>query len=893
MATVVPKASGTKFSDVNGFYRVEAQNLGICQSSTGYISAAFSSTATTYNVTIPVTFANAGNCMGIMVVVYIGGTSGTTDRSLVVELQENVDGTWTTRTSETITALQLRGDQSPPYQGYYNRIIGIDFSTPYAVDTTASKWRFNFYRTGGTGGSLYLVQTTTGAPTFATWCNTSVSLGASDTLCVTKRTIVDRSQVLDVAALATGDTVNGVCCVIAGTIDQTEYMLDWENSPASSYELEFKGNVLFGDYSSMRIGSEASPIPLAKQAIIAFNAGSLGTYGNSSAQTPSFRPTIYNSASYTTAMGRMSFWGEYPTKFQTKITAEVAIDQKDISVEDDMTAIWSAGDKIVVSKQDSTAGDQTIYEIASLTATTITTTANIATTKRFADGYVLKLGGCGIRIYRKQSDTYLSYFVPLYGTLAEMTFNGIETQNATIGNGATSLFYLRPKPDWQTKHSLKNIVTWALTTSSGAFSTTQITPEKGVEFENIYTFRRSADNNRYFPKLKSYGYVAGEKTAKNIYIYNMYTTSEGTQVTGAYGLGKQSYEDVYIFDYGNSSSQGGFYLYSIGGSYKNINIWGLRGANAAYGALRIGQCVDVEVDGVNIDNCYMGVNAGVYFTKNLVIKDLTFGGVIPSILYDLSGQLGIIADITFENAQGMDNRDSSFMSDAVSGSMIKFTDFDGVSNDDQVYGVAGKFQRCGDSLTDTTVHTSGAGKYSLRFEPDGGTTPHEWSQDVPTGNIKNKDMSVSIWIKINNANYYAGTHQLPRLDVNYDNGTHAYCQASETTEWQRLDVPFAPTTEFGKITVGVSGYTDATGSDAYFYIDDCSVLYPAGYSLNLSGLDNWSNALPVTPTISQVVADAGTLWDALVENHTASGSTGKKLNDLKNPSVLIDGEVIL
>ena len=651
-------------------------------------------------------------------------------------------------------------------------------------------------------------------------------------------------------------------------------MLDWENPPTSSYELEFKGNVMFGDYSSIRVGSEASPIPLAKQAIISFNAGSLGTYGTSSVQTPGFKTAMFVSVSYTTCMGRMVFWGEYPTKFQTQIAAEVAIGQKDISVEDDMTAIWSAGDKIVVSKQNGVAGDTTIYEIASLTATTITTTANIATYKRYAGGYVLKLGGCGIFIYRKQNTDYYCHLQPYYGNLAEFTLNGVQLQSMSAVSGSTTYFYYRPQPSWQKKHSIKNIVSWATSSNATYIFGSNVTPEKGIEFENIYLFRMSLDTSRYFPKLKSYGFIAGEKTVKNLYIHSMYTTSEGAQATGASGLGKQSYENVYIFDRNSSNSQGSFFVYSIGGSYKNINLWGMRGTATVTGAFRIGQSVDVTVDGIKIDNCNLGVNFDVYFTKNLVIKDLEFGEVIPSILYDLSGQLGIISDVIFEDAIGMDNRDSSFMADAVSGSTIKFTNFDGVINNDQVFTVAGKFQRCGDGLTDTTVHTSGTGKFSLRFEPDGGTIPHDWQQEVPTGDIQNKDMSVSIWVKINNANYWAGTNQLPRLYVNYDNGTTTYCQAAETTEWQKLSVPFKPTTTFGKIIVKIDGYTDATGSDVYFYIDDCSILYPAGYALNLSGIDDWSNALPVTPTISQVIADAGTVWDAKRENHTVTDSFG-------------------
>jgi len=71
-----------------------------------------------------------------------------------------------------------------------------------------------------------------------------------------------------------------------------------------------------------------------------------------------------------------------------------------------------------------------------------------------------------------------------------------------------------------------------------------------------------------------------------------------------------------------------------------------------------------------------------------------------------------------------------------------------------------------------------------------------------------------------------------------------------------------------------------------------SVLYPAGVALNLSGLDNWANAEPVTPSISQVTADAGTFWDAALDDHNVSDTFGEKVNKQKNPSMVVDGIVI-
>ena len=153
-------------------------------------------------------------------------------------------------------------------------------------------------------------------------------------------------------------------------------------------------------------------------------------------------------------------------------------------------------------------------------------------------------------------------------------------------------------------------------------------------------------------------------------------------------------------------------------------------------------------------------------------------------------------------------------------------------------------------------------------------------------------MTVAVWVKINNANYYAGTYQLPRLTIDYDNGTTAYAQATNKTDWQLLFITFTPTTTFGQITVTLSARTDATTTGAYVYIDDFTVLYPAGYKLNLGGLDDWANAMPVTPPIATVLS-ANDVWTASSTVDYGSDTMGNKVKVLKNASLLIDGEIIV
>jgi hypothetical protein len=161
-----------------------------------------------------------------------------------------------------------------------------------------------------------------------------------------------------------------------------------------------------------------------------------------------------------------------------------------------------------------------------------------------------------------------------------------------------------------------------------------------------------------------------------------------------------------------------------------------------------------------------------------------------------------------------------------------------------------------------------------------------WEQKVPTENIQNKTMSVGVWVNLANSAYWAGTHQMPRLTVNYDNGTLVTANATQTTGWQYIQVSFTPTTTYGQLTVSVSGKTDtATAGNRVFYIADMSVLYPAGHTIALGAMNTWANALPVMPSISTSVS-AADVW-AADPTKFGSATVGKKVNDIKNDTGLI------
>jgi hypothetical protein len=158
----------------------------------------------------------------------------------------------------------------------------------------------------------------------------------------------------------------------------------------------------------------------------------------------------------------------------------------------------------------------------------------------------------------------------------------------------------------------------------------------------------------------------------------------------------------------------------------------------------------------------------------------------------------------------------------------------------------------------------------MRFLPESSVNALNWSFDVATGNIQNQATDIGVWVYINNAAYYAGTHQMPRITVNYDNGSTSYGEAAQIVgSWQYIHAVFTPTTTYGKITVTLSARTDATSTNAYVYWDDFS----GGFLVN-TGMDLWGDGLPVPPAYSFNVT-AADFWDYAVSNATAAGSMGK------------------
>jgi hypothetical protein len=215
------------------------------------------------------------------------------------------------------------------------------------------------------------------------------------------------------------------------------------------------------------------------------------------------------------------------------------------------------------------------------------------------------------------------------------------------------------------------------------------------------------------------------------------------------------------------------------------------------------------------------------------------------------------------------------------GTRIRFKDFGAVAGAHRWYDNYGVYYATGAGLTDTTVRNSG--EFCVRMENPGyayGAASWAWDQFV--GNVQanpDKTVQISVWCKINNAAFWAGVSTMPRLTVNYDNGT-TFCPASaiatQTTGWQKLYLVFDPATSYPSCTVTLSMQTDAAGSNAYVYWADRSFAYPSGYVGETNTLKYWAGGMPIPEQISTALS-AQDVWNAASSTDYGAGSMGERI----------------
>lgn len=750
------------------------------------------------------------------------------------------------------------------YINYYTNSINFDnFDTDVSVDTTADKWML-LYRYNGTVGAPFMWPgITLNEYFFFAYCDNQVSFTDADTVVFAHYCDIDQSFTLG-GVLGDGETVEAVCALICSNpratgSDDVSFLRCL--NPTAPYTMTLKGAMIINGRAGFRVGTETNRVTAANQFKVVFDAPIVGTsYGNFNSVNG------YFSNSYRiSARGHIYMYGEYPTTIGTTLSANASSGQNKINVVGDISG-WSNGDTISIGNQTTNGnGELKTYTINSINGQEITLTGNLTGSTRASGGPVINFNSSrfGIVLYGN-SPAALSSTV-LVSHPSSIIIDGAYTHIYYHPGNDLARHYCDDSDDFVKGIIYKNIVCFSnLTGHYTMCGSSVIINRKGLTFENWWGYRMipmycSAAAQWYSSKSLS----SGTLTYKNVYIDSAYQGWTGGDNA-----------KVYIDNFNNCNQRASYGLYLAlkpGSIIKNVNIFYC----SSYAIYFNFTTVDTYFENIYLDG---GTNYGLGFTSTCVVLNTKFVNLqiaqrYPFLAGNILNSTGLI-NITLKNSKGL-----SFLysenNDAVLGTQYMIIDKEGVAGVDEVYSVAGNFVKCGTDLSDTTV--LGTNIYSLRFEPNLPGTPLEWVQTIPIGNIQSKTMVVMCKVKINSANYYAGAdYMLPRLTVTYDDGTETYAIASNSTSEQTLVVPFSPTTTYGQIKVKVSGYTDATGTDAYFYVGDGQVLYPAGHQINTGDFFLWADAMPVVPWIATNL-QAADVWAYLKDSIQTVGSIGEFL----------------
>jgi len=785
--------------------------------------------------------------------------------------QSGVHTCWISRDNVTLTYDQILTPKPgrTSHIGFYT-YVPFKFEGGYTVDTTVNKWQIRIYSTAaGTTGTYNILTTVSSGTVYcsAVWCDTQISHTDNDTLVVVDLIEIDKTAAIR-GILSAGDTTDAIAAIVCRSLGNSEdgfAKLRWKRNPVASYTFTVDGGIVIGFDAGVECGTRSNPIPYAKQAIWYFKTRTVGTAnsGISFCRTStSSRPSSGSS---------IIFCGEIPTHRFGILASDAVAGQNKITLTEDKSLSWNVGDRVYVGKSDVQGqGSVVVNTISSFNGAEITLNANIATNNRLTGGYVINFSrGYGIYIY---SQSQANPAIIMSADPNFFTFTGIYSFSVSLIAYSNSRYFIYagygniPLPN-QRKHEIEDCLFESGGTTFTSGMSIQTIGELGASVQRNLAFRCTGLYNvgAYYHALRK----SGRLLYKDNISLAIYTVGPGVPTTTNFkadfinNVIQNGYDAVSIYNQNTVSG--------IGCTYIGNTIWG---CNVG---LLLGSSVNAILKDNVVDKCRYGM---LVQTGSIILNFKDENSIFGVAAANGSNYIstGIYADMLIQSPSGDFTLDTTNMLDSILGTKIKIADNNDTINNDLVYSTFGNFQRCGDGLADATVHTSGTNKFSLRFSPNNNADTLDWQQYVPTGNIQSKTMAVSVWVKINSNVYYTGVHIKPTLRVNYDNGSILEIVSTPNTEWQLLTAVFTPTTTFGQIEITILGSTDAVSPDSYFYVDDMSVFFPAGSSLNLGGMDLWANAMPITPSIAtvSVASDSWAFPEAAI---SGEGTIGKKIKD--------------
>lgn len=788
--------------------------------------------------------------------------------------QSGTHTAWTIRTDSTLTYSQICGSQTNRVGVY---IVPFDFSPVYAVDTTASKWRINFIQTGGTTGT-WLINCSNHGATIAnlfhiayTDTNATFSSG-SDTLCVRHYLTIDQTATFEgTAATGTdyGGASNRYACIVfsnpSNPAPADVAYLKWQNAPAAAYDLTIKGRICLASYSGFRVGTAASPIPFAQQARILTSTNAGGIYSIGDGPRSAENSSLF-------------MYGAKPT-FRKSIVNGTALAGQKIVNTDDSTG-WTVGNKVFYGKMATDAAPTTSNTINAIAGTQITLTNNLSH-DLLDDGVIFVEQGYGIELIGTSSFRFNLFCY----SFANLIVDGVRMYEPAGGWGRQTQYAQNYPPNAGNYSAITMSDVVIDGTYIGGIATT--TPNVG----GLNILRAYSNGVCHAGVISGAEYISSFPCGATTYQdciqilcqNNLFATTSGIM----YGNPCKNLTISGNKLYNLVINQ--FPFFRINGqviTISNNEFYSVKttGTAAPYGCIGFETTVGVVCSGNTFNRCTTAYSqvANAFMLSGSSNGD-TFGNLTANT-QDL--QIGLSAFIQFQFNTPLSNVNflTTNYNQCLAPSRVAVVSENNTANKDTVYFPWGTLTKTGGSLADTTTRLGSGYAWKLTPTQTNGTDLFTWpgsdnanKQVIPSGNLQNKSPAVGIWVKINNAAYYAGTHTKPTLVVNYDNGTTVEVAATATTSWQRLAVSFTPLTTYGQYSWYLKAATDATGTNRDFYVDDFQNTYPNA-TVELGNLDLSANGEPVFPPVALNIISSAVGWDQRAADFNTDGTFGNFVN---------------
>lgn len=576
--------------------------------------------------------------------------------------QSGTHSIWVARISQSYTVAEIMpANVNINDSAYAYMIVPFEFTTPYAVDTTASKWRFIFWQEGGTTGSYYfMVSDGVISENFShfAWCDNQVSFTNDDVLICKDRVTVDTSFSIK-GVLGTGNTVYSTAGIICRSLNKgvnDVANLVWENTPSASYKMTINGGLQLGSFSGIQVGSELNPIPASVKAVIEFVPASVGT------DLSCIRYIFYSSTSRPCGKQSFVFYGEVPTNRTSNLLSTAVIGQNKITLTEDLSAIWNVGDEIVIGKQNVMGqGITTTYTISSFNGAEITLNTNLLTNNRIAGATVINRSrGYGIEI-KSNTDSTRSHriesVIPLHFRVSGVKFTNVYF---TGGFYATTQYY---EDASSTRfYGCDNLAWFTQTTAMQLFSVPVIS-RLGGDIKRNLCWRGNVLSNvgaLYNAVLKS-----GKLTVESNIIISNYSINAGAMSS-----------NNYIIEYLNNRWENTYYS-AIALFGKNPLVSGnlFWGGSSTQPTIQFGTfCLNPVFINNTFDSNYYAIGYG---TAGLVIngtsKNDIFGQEVAN-LYDFFIPVACLGDFAINSPTGNINTLLTSLPETINGFKLRISD---------------------------------------------------------------------------------------------------------------------------------------------------------------------------------------------------------------------------